>query len=75
MGTDKEQKLGNRLKTRFTPIIQFVLDLGVKKSIEVARLINEALAQSRPAVTEPDADGTAAEYEEHESRKERSSDP
>src|SRR3954467_2914455 len=28
-------KLANRLKTRFTPVIQFVLDEGVKKSIEM----------------------------------------
>src|SRR6266571_924245 len=62
MGTDKEQdlcmhglrhsagfvqsKLGGRLKTRFTPSIKFVKDEGVKKSLEVTRLINEALAQA-----------------------------
>src|SRR5580700_5028018 len=50
MGTPKEQelcmhglrhasgfvqsKLGSRMKTRFTPVIRFVLDEGVKKSIE-----------------------------------------
>lgn len=72
MGTQKEQdlcmhglqhsagfvqsKLGNRLKTRFTPSIKFILDEGVKKSIEVTRLINEALAQSRPT-----PEGSAAE--------------
>src|SRR3954447_26408171 len=59
MGTEKEQKLtlhglrhaagfvqsrlATRLQTRFTPVIQFVLDEGVKKSIEMTRLINEAL--------------------------------
>jgi ribosome-binding factor A len=43
-----QSKLGSRLKTRFTPMIGFILDEGVKKSIEVSRLINEALAQSRP---------------------------
>jgi len=59
MGTEKEQlltlrglrhasgfvqsRLANRLQTRFTPVIQFVLDEGVKKSIEITRLINEAL--------------------------------
>jgi ribosome-binding factor A len=56
-----QSKLANRLKTRFTPVIVFVLDEGVKKSIEVSRLINEALAQSA-AKTEPDpAEGTAEE--------------
>ncbi len=64
MGTPKEQdlslhglrraagfvqsKLGSRLKMRFTPSVTFVLDQGVKKSIEITRLINEALGQSAP---------------------------
>ncbi len=72
MGSEKEQdlcmhglrhsagfvqsKLGSRLKTRFTPSIKFVKDEGVKKSIEVTRLINEALSQPHPT----DGDGTAA---------------
>ena len=62
LGSDKEQslcmhglkssagfvqsKLAGRLKTRFTPSIKFIKDEGVKKSIEVTRLINEALAQT-----------------------------
>jgi ribosome-binding factor A len=77
MGTKKEQdlclhglrhsagfvqaRLATRLKTRYTPVIQFVVDEGVKKSIEVTRLINEALAQSRPSAEQPSADGTAEE--------------
>jgi ribosome-binding factor A len=64
MGTSKDQalclhglkhaagfvqaKLAKRLATRFTPVVQFVLDLGVKKSIEMTRLINEALGRSNP---------------------------
>jgi ribosome-binding factor A len=59
MGSEREQKiclnglqraagfvqsrLGERMRSRFIPAIQFVLDKGVKNSIEVARLINEAL--------------------------------
>lgn len=77
MGSDKEQelcmhglrhaagfvqsKLASRLKTRFTPVIHFVLDQGVKKSIEMTRLINEALAQSAPAGEPETADGPAEE--------------
>jgi ribosome-binding factor A len=38
-----QSKLASRLQTRFTPIVQFVLDDGVKKSIEMTRLINEAM--------------------------------
>jgi ribosome-binding factor A len=44
-----QSKLASRLQTRFTPVVHFVLDQGVKKSIEMTRLINEALAQSAPA--------------------------
>src|SRR6266702_5309322 len=52
-----QSKLANRLKTRFTPVIQFVLDQGVKKSIEMTRLINEALG--RTAQGAESADGAA----------------
>jgi ribosome-binding factor A len=56
-----QSKLGSRLKTRFTPVITFVVDEGVKKSIEMTRLINEALAQFRPTSEAGSADGTAEE--------------
>jgi ribosome-binding factor A len=76
MGTEKEQnltlrglrhasgfvqaRLAKRLQTRFTPVVHFVLDEGVKKSIEITRLINEALGTvPAPANDEP------LEEEEH----------
>jgi ribosome-binding factor A len=59
-----QSRLGSRLKTRYTPVIRFVLDEGVKKSIEVTRLINEALAESRPHAKADSADGTAEEFED-----------
>ena len=62
MGSEKEQqltmhglksaagfvqtKLAERLTTRFVPHVTFVLDEGVKKSIETSRLIREALEQA-----------------------------
>ena len=39
-----QAKLADRLQTRFTPVITFVLDKGVKNAIEVARLIRESQA-------------------------------
>ena len=79
MGTDKEQqltlrglrhaagfiqsKLARRLQTRFTPTLQFVLDRGVKNSIEMTRLINEALAESAP----PPAASESAQEDAEES--------
>jgi ribosome-binding factor A len=59
-----QSKLADRLQTRFTPVIQFVLDQGVKKSIEMTRLINEALG--RPSQEVEPADGTAEEHVESE---------
>src|SRR5207249_7123408 len=59
-----QSKLASRLQTRFTPVIQFVLDQGVKKSIEMTRLINEALG--RTAQDPESADGTAEEEGQRE---------
>jgi ribosome-binding factor A len=63
-----QSKLARRLQTRFTPVLHFVLDQGVKHSIEITRLINEALAPATPTPEEaalppevPPADGMAAE--------------
>src|SRR5262249_43158322 len=77
MGTPKEQDLvmhglkhaagfvqsrvADRLQTRFTPVIKFVIDQGVKNSIEVSRLIHEGLAESAPKPESGSADGTAEE--------------
>jgi ribosome-binding factor A len=44
-----QSKLADRLQTRFTPTLRFELDQGVKNSIEISRLISEALAESKPA--------------------------
>jgi ribosome-binding factor A len=52
-----QSKLAGRLQTRFTPQVQFVLDQGVKKSIEMTRLINEAKGQTAPP---PETDEEAA---------------
>src|SRR5947208_15731120 len=60
-----QSKLAGRLKTRFTPVITFVLDLGVKKSIEMTRILNEERARSAPATPEAgSADGAAEEESE-----------
>jgi len=48
-----QSKLAKRLQTRFTPMVQFVIDDGVKKSLEMTRLINEALG---PDVNTPSAE-------------------
>jgi ribosome-binding factor A len=44
-----QQKVADRIETRYTPRLQFVLDHGVKHSLEVARILKEVL----PAAPEP----------------------
>ena len=57
-----QAKIAERLDTRYTPVLHFVLDQGVKRSIEAARLIREALADTRsPGPTETGPTETAAE--------------
>lgn len=43
-----QSKVARRIETRYTPKLEFLLDQGVKKSIEVARILREVL----PAETE-----------------------
>ena len=86
MGTDREQslamhglrsaagfvqsKIAKQLATRFVPIVEFVLDPGIKKSIEISRLLREekdraALATGTPADTDsPDDHGDDAPPDE-----------
>src|SRR5581483_1288848 len=46
-----QSNLAKRLQTRFTPSVRLVLDRGVKNSIEMTRLIREALGPSAEAGT------------------------
>ncbi|HBN76568.1 30S ribosome-binding factor RbfA [Rubinisphaera italica] len=41
-----QKKVADRIDTRYTPILNFVLDDGVKKSIEASRILEE-LARER----------------------------
>ncbi len=51
-----QSKVADRLQTRFTPSLTFKLDDSVKKSIEMSRLIAEAIASDQktgPAAVDP----------------------
>ena len=80
MGTEEEQKramqglksatgflqarVAARLQTRFTPTLTFKRDDSVKKSVELARVIDQAIASDRrpeSAPDEADADGETPE--------------
>ena len=84
MGSEKEQqltmhglrsaagfiqtKVADRLTTRYVPHITFVLDEGVKKSVEIARIIreeNEQIAADHAAAGAGDAEDDADSSDEH----------
>jgi len=44
-----QAKIAERLQLRYTPKLTFVLDQGVKRSIEVARILKEVLPDSQTA--------------------------
>lgn len=46
-----QSKVAGRLQTRYTPVLSFKVDEGVKKSIELSRLIDEALGRDRDDAT------------------------
>lgn len=41
-----QSKIGERIDTRYIPRLSFVLDQGVKRSIEVSRMLSELLPKS-----------------------------
>jgi ribosome-binding factor A len=55
-----QAKLASRIETRYTPRLEFVLDLGVKKSIEMAQILGRVL----PPKPAEDATAGAAEIDE-----------
>jgi len=72
MGTEKEQqlsvsglqnaagflqkKIAERIETRHTPRLTFVLDKGVKASLEINRILREVLPPAPANVEEPQQD-------------------
>ncbi|MCA9122383.1 MAG: 30S ribosome-binding factor RbfA [Planctomycetaceae bacterium] len=50
-----QSKVGNRIDTRYTPKLKFVLDQGVKHSLAVARILNDVLPKDQNA-TEQDTE-------------------
>ena len=44
-----QSKVADRLQIRYTPILRFEVDQGVKKSVAMSKLVEEALASDRLA--------------------------
>lgn len=83
MGSEKEQQLGlsglqnaagflqkkiaERLVSRYTPRLTFVLDKGVKKSLEVSRILREVLPPEAQQDDREEQD-LASQFSEEENR-------
>ena len=57
-----QSKIANRIEMRYTPRLSFVLDQGVKRSIEISRILKQVLPEQDPLP----ADEAAAETAEAE---------
>jgi len=44
-----QAKIAERIEIRYTPRLNFMLDQGVKRSIEVAQILNEVLPKNKEA--------------------------
>jgi ribosome-binding factor A len=51
-----QSKVANRIETRYTPRLEFVLDMGVKKSIQIAEILQRVLPKE-PAEQDQDLEG------------------
>jgi ribosome-binding factor A len=47
-----QRKIADRIETRYTPRLQFLLDKGVKNSLEVSRILREVLPPLPPEEVE-----------------------
>lgn len=47
-----QSKISDRIDTRYTPRLQFVLDEGVKKSLAISKMLAELLPENPPAPTD-----------------------
>jgi ribosome-binding factor A len=54
-----QRKIADRIEARYTPRLTFVIDKGVKNSLEVLRILNEVLPKQESA--EPDENETSDE--------------
>jgi len=57
-----QARLAKRIEARYTPRLEFVLDQGVKKSIEISQILDRVLP-SRDAVSESPPEATEAEQD------------
>jgi ribosome-binding factor A len=56
-----QQKVAKRIDTRYTPVLRFELDMGVKKSISIAKTLSEVLPEDESL---DDDEGESSEFDD-----------
>lgn len=59
-----QQKISNRIDTRYTPKVRFELDMGVKNSIAIAKMLDEVLPDEMAVDDAADIDDSAGNLNE-----------
>src|SRR5262245_51952077 len=59
----RQARVAARLQTRFTPVLSFKLDHGVKHSVEIGQLIDQAIASDQHSQAAPGDPNAAAPAE------------
>jgi len=60
-----QSKIGNRIDTRYTPRIQFVLDKGIENAMTVARILEEVLpAEEKAAQADAGDQGVEQDFDD-----------
>lgn len=49
-----QKKIARRINTKYTPRLRFQLDMGVKKSIAIEKMLKEVLPESTPTCRSPE---------------------
>jgi len=55
-----QAQVAERIETRYTPRLKFKLDSGVKRSLEIARVLSEVLPASPSGAADESAEGPVA---------------
>jgi ribosome-binding factor A len=66
-----QTKVAKRIDTRYTPRLTFVVDEGVKKSLEVMRILQEVLPKDAPGSAADDASQNDPPHEQVERAAEK----
>jgi ribosome-binding factor A len=74
-----QSKIAQQIDTRYTPRLMFVLDQGVKKSIEMARILKQVLPASSPesessGKVSPDVEASAEDFDQYEAEDSHDAD-